>query len=286
MSEHHTHAPAAEGGLPYPMTLELMNRFQEPEVLAAIADLQLPEGSHGLDVGCGVGLYAQWLADAIGPDGHILAIDHNPERVQDTVQRLQRTSVADRITVQEGNGTDLTLPDKHVDWVWCADVLHHIDDAVGTLREFQRVLRPGGCIVIKESQVLPSLFLPGYLDLERELQRAEIQFQHAEAGPRSFQERRQRTCQTMCEAGLSHVTVRTSVVQRQVPLDPVAQQYIQQVIFDRNWAPRLRPLLSDADWERRSALCEPDSPESILARSDYYCMYSFTFFIARAVGSS
>ena len=40
MSEHHVHAPATEGGLPYPMTLELMNRFQEPEVLAAIADLQ------------------------------------------------------------------------------------------------------------------------------------------------------------------------------------------------------------------------------------------------------
>lgn len=286
MSEQHAHAPHAEGGLPYAMTLELMNRFQEPEILAAIAELRLPAGSRGLDVGCGVGLYAQWLANTIGPDGHILAIDHNPDRIQDTLQRLQGTPAANCITVQEGNGTALSQPDQHVDWVWCADVLHHIDDAVGALREFQRVLRPGGCIVIKESQVLPSLFLPGHLDLERELQRAEIQFQHAEAGPRSFQERRQRTCQTMFEAGLSHVTMRTTVVQRQVPLDRVAQQYIQQVIFDRNWGPRLRPLLSAADWERRSALCEADSPESILARSDYYCMYSFTLFIAQAVGSS
>ena len=286
MSEQHVHAPAAEGGLPYAMTLELMNRFQEREVLAALAELQLPAGSCGLDVGCGVGLYAQWLADAIGPDGHILAIDHNPERVQDTLQRLQGTPVASRISVQEGNGTALGQPDQQFDWVWCADVLHHIDDAVGALREFQRVLRPGGCIVIKESQVLPSMFLPGHLDLERQLQRAEIQFQHAEAGPRSFQERRQRTRQTKFEAGLSQVTVRTSVVQRQVPLDPVSQQYIQQVVFDRNWGPRLRPLLSASDWDRRSALCEADSPESILARSDYYCIYSFTLFIAEAVGSS
>ena len=107
MSDQHAHALAVEGGLPYAMTLELMNRFQEPEVLAALAELPLPAGSHGLDVGCGVGLYAQWLANAIGPDGHILAIDHNPERVQDTIQRLQGTTIANRISVQEGNGTAL-----------------------------------------------------------------------------------------------------------------------------------------------------------------------------------
>jgi demethylmenaquinone methyltransferase/2-methoxy-6-polyprenyl-1,4-benzoquinol methylase len=267
------------------MTLELMNRFQEPEVRTAITALQLPAGSQGLDVGCGVGLYAQWLADAIGPDGHVLAIDHNPERVHDTVQRLQGRSVADRITVQEGQGTALPLPDQHVDWVWCADVLHHIDAAVSALKEFQRVLRPGGCIVIKESQVSPSVFLPGHLALERQLQRAEILFQQAEAGTRSFQERRQRTRETMCEAGLSHVTVRTAVVQRQAPLAPVAQQYIQQVIFDRNWGPRLRPFLSASDWEQRMALCDAHSPASILARPDYYCIYSFTLFVAQAVGS-
>ena len=51
---------------PFTKALERMNRFQEPEARTLIADLGLPAGSHGLDVGCGVGLYALWLAEAVG----------------------------------------------------------------------------------------------------------------------------------------------------------------------------------------------------------------------------
>src|SRR2546428_7731349 len=40
-----------------------------------IADLDLPEGSRGLDVGCGVGLFALWLAEAIGPRGRVVGIE-------------------------------------------------------------------------------------------------------------------------------------------------------------------------------------------------------------------
>ena len=46
-----------------------------------IADLDLPVGSRGLDVGCGVGLFARWLAEAIGPRGRVTAIEPEPERV-------------------------------------------------------------------------------------------------------------------------------------------------------------------------------------------------------------
>ena len=50
--------PEAE---PFTRALERMNRFQEPEARSLITDLALPAGSHGLDVGCGVGLWALWL---------------------------------------------------------------------------------------------------------------------------------------------------------------------------------------------------------------------------------
>ena len=51
--------------------------------------------------------------------------------------------------------------------------------------------------------------------------------------------------------------------------------------FGRNWGERLRPLLSSEDWVRRSALCDPQSPEYVLARPDYYCLYPITVFTAR-----
>ena len=63
-------------------SLERMNLFQEPEARVIIADLALPEGSRGLDVGCGVGLYALWLAEAIGPRGRVVGIEPSTERVE------------------------------------------------------------------------------------------------------------------------------------------------------------------------------------------------------------
>jgi demethylmenaquinone methyltransferase/2-methoxy-6-polyprenyl-1,4-benzoquinol methylase len=247
---------------------------------AALAALPLPAGSRGLDVGCGVGLYALWLADAIGPDGRIVAIDPSPERIAEAQQVIKSAPEADRIHVRSGDATAIDEPDQGFDWVWCSDVLHHIDAAVAALRECVRVVRPGGAIIIKESQVLQALLLPGHLDLERQLQQADVEFQKQEAGERSFQERRQRTYETLREAGLHEISVRTILVQRQAPLAAMTRRYIQSGIFDRTWGPRVRPWCDDATWERRSTLCDADSPQSILARPDYYCIYPITLFIA------
>ncbi len=261
--------------------LELMNRFQEPELRPWLTALAMPPGSQGLDVGCGMGLYALWLASVVGPRGRVVAIDPSSERIAESGATLENTPESKWITLREGSGVTLDEPDQHFDWVWCSDVLHHIDEAVRAVAEFKRVTRPGGTIYIKESQVLPALLLPGHLDLERQLQRADVEFQKREAGVRSFQERRQRTYETLLEAGLSDIRVETRIVQRQAPLDEVAKRYIQKAIFDRTWGPRIREWLSDAEWEERCAICEAESPHAILRRRDYYCLYPVTLFSAR-----
>lgn len=276
-AQHHSAGNAHD----YAIVLERMNRFQEPEARAAIADLHLPAGSRGLDVGCGVGLYTLWLAEAVGPRGQVVGIDASAERVAAAQRLVGRVLDPGRVALQQGDGTALAAPDHTFDWIWCGDVLHHIDMPVVALKEFIRVLRPGGRIIIKESQVLHALFLPGHPDLERQLQRAEIQYTRREAGSHSFQERRQRTLETMRAAGLRDVQIRTYVVQRQAPLDTASREYIQHVVFERNWGPRLRGFLAAQDWQQRSALCEVHSPQYILRNPDYYCLYPITLFTAQ-----
>jgi len=277
----HTHHHGGADADAYARVLERMNRFQEPEAHTAIADLHLPAGSRGLDVGCGVGLYTLWLAEAIGAHGHVLGIDTSAERIAAAQCLVGHAIEAGRLELRQGDGTTIAAPDNHFDWVWCGDVLHHIDTPLVALKEFMRVLRPGGSIIIKESQVLHALFLPGYPELERQLQRAEIQFGRHEAGARSFQERRQSTLATMQAAGLTAVQMRTYLVQRQAPLDAASREYIQHVVFERNWGPRLRGFLDAQDWQQRSALCEAQSPQYVLASPDYYCLYPITLFTAR-----
>jgi ubiquinone/menaquinone biosynthesis C-methylase UbiE len=278
---HGVHHHGAEDTQAFATVLERMNRFQEAEVRGAIADLHLPKGSRGLDVGCGVGLYALWLAEAIGPEGQVVGIDHLAERIEAAQNMVRHAIAPGRLAFRQGDGIAVDEADQAFDWVWCADVLHHIDDPVQALKEFIRLVRPGGQIIIKESQVLQALFLPGHLELERQLQRAEMQFQRSEAGAQSFQERRQRTRVSMFEAGLQDVRVRTYLVERQAPLDDISRAYIQHTLFERNWGARIRGFLDTRDWQQRTALCESGSPQAILARPDYYCIYPFSMFTAR-----
>jgi demethylmenaquinone methyltransferase / 2-methoxy-6-polyprenyl-1,4-benzoquinol methylase len=266
---------------PFTRALERMNRFQEPEAHALIADLRLPAGSRGLDVGCGVGLYALWLAEAVGPGGRVLGIEPGEERVEAARALAGAALPAPRLEFRVGDGTAIDTSDRSLDWVWCGDVLHHIPDTALALKEFTRVLRPGGRVIVKESQALSALFLPGHPDLERRIQAAEMERGRDEAGERSFQERRQRTLESLGEAGLVDLSLQTYLLTRRAPLSPAARDYLEKVVFGRNWGERLRPLLSERDWQRRSVLCEPESPGYILARPDYYCLYPITVFTAR-----
>lgn len=277
-------APASPPPEPFTASLERMNRFQEPEARALIADLGLPPGSRGLDVGCGVGLYALWLAEAVGARGRVTGIEPGADRVDAARALVGAAPGGDRVEFRTGDATALDFPDASFDWVWCGDVLHHIQDTQGALKQMVRVLRPGGLLVIKESQALPAMFLPGHPELEKRLQQAEIARSKDEAGERSFQERRQRTPESLREAGLAAIAVRTYLLTRRAPLDTAARDYIQRTVFDRNWGARLDAFLDPADRARRAGLCDAGAPGAALASPDYYCLYPISVFTARTSG--
>jgi demethylmenaquinone methyltransferase/2-methoxy-6-polyprenyl-1,4-benzoquinol methylase len=278
---HGGHAPSGAAE-PFTKSLERMNRFQEPEARALIADLALPVGSSGLDVGCGVGLYALWLAEAVGPTGRVLGIEPTAERAEAAREFVGGQLGPGRLEFRAGDGTALDAPTGTFDWVWCGDVLHHIVETEAVLREFRRVVRPGGRIIVKESQVLSAMFLGGHPELERRIQLAEIERTREEGGGRSFQERRQTTPASLRQAGLDQVTMRSYLLERRAPLGAADHDYIQRTVFDRNWGERLRPLLTAADWALRTELCDPASPRHVLRAADYYCLYPITVWSARA----
>jgi len=261
-------------------SLERMNRFQEPEARRIIHDLGLPAGSRGLDVGCGVGLWALWLAEAVGAGGHVVGVEPEAEKVEAARRQVEGSAAAGRLEFRAGDGTAIPLPDRSVDWVWYGDVLHHVLDTARALQESRRVIRPGGRIVIKESQVPGAMFLPGHPELERRIQLAEMRRTLDEGGGRSFQERRQTTPAALRAAGFEP-QMRTYVLERRAPLPPAAHEYIQHTVFARNWGDRLRELLGVEDWQQRTRLCDEASGANVLSSPDYYCLYPITVFSAR-----
>ena len=74
------------------------------------------------------------------------------------------------VTVEllDGGAEELPLGDASVDLVTCERVLQHLEDPDAAVREFARVLRPGGRVVVIDSDWATSIVHPGDQDvLER-----------------------------------------------------------------------------------------------------------------------
>ncbi len=105
----------------------------------------LEPGSRVLDVGCGTGRLARWIAERVGPTGSVVGIDPLAERIAIARAHAEADHHAPRITFDVGQAEDLgAFPDESFDFVCMSAVFHWLADKGKALDEVRRVLRPGG----------------------------------------------------------------------------------------------------------------------------------------------
>ncbi len=112
-----------------------------------VQQLDMPPGSHALEIGCGPGLAIQAIA-ARFPESHIVGIDRSRRMVQQARHRNAASIQSGRIEIREADANSLPFPDATFDTVVAVHVLYFWTDPVATLRAIHRVMRPGGQIVL------------------------------------------------------------------------------------------------------------------------------------------
>ncbi|MFX4292371.1 methyltransferase domain-containing protein [Streptomyces bohaiensis] len=117
---------------------------------------RLRPGLSLLDVGCGPGTITAGLARAVAP-GPVTALDSAPG-VLDDARAACRAAGVDTVAFSVGDVTALDLPDggaedgaSGFDVVHAHQVLQHLGDPVGALREMRRVCRPGGTVAARDA---------------------------------------------------------------------------------------------------------------------------------------
>jgi arsenite methyltransferase len=118
---------------------------------AVLESVNPRHGEHGLDIGSSTGLLACELADAVGSNGRITAIDTNPGMLAMTERCAETSGFIDRVSIYPGNAMSLPLYDETQDFVIAAQVLEYVSDPAKAVNEVHRVLRPGGRFVVIDS---------------------------------------------------------------------------------------------------------------------------------------
>jgi arsenite methyltransferase len=127
--------------------LELLYRIKDAVRRREIvrAGLAAADGERLLDVGCGPGFFCAELRDEVGADGHVTGVDASEQMLG--LARL-RCAEHENVAFHQADATSLPLEDASFDAALCVQVLEYVTDYSRALAELHRVLRPGGRVLV------------------------------------------------------------------------------------------------------------------------------------------
>jgi ubiquinone/menaquinone biosynthesis C-methylase UbiE len=100
-----------------------------------------------LDVGCGTGTWAAMVAATALPARQIVGLDY-ARSMCTAARRKAREINTERVHFVNADSEHLPFADGSFDVVTCSNSFHHYPHQEAVVREFRRVLRPGGRMMI------------------------------------------------------------------------------------------------------------------------------------------
>jgi SAM-dependent methyltransferase len=128
-----------------------MHHFMATRSVGSAADHLVPHLRSGirlLDVGCGPGSITLDFAKVVAP-GEVVGVDSAPVQVE-RARALAAEMGVRNARFEEGDAYALPFPAESFDVVNANALLQHLSDPVRALREFRRVLRPGGLAAVAD----------------------------------------------------------------------------------------------------------------------------------------
>jgi SAM-dependent methyltransferase len=123
--------------------------------------LGIERGEHVLDIGAGAGRHS---FEVLRRGAHVAAVDLDDASLKDVAALVAGLyengdvdpTVAGAAAIQ-GSALDLPFPDASFDRAIASEVMEHIPDDNGALREIARVVRPGGVLAVTVPRWFPEL---------------------------------------------------------------------------------------------------------------------------------
>ena len=122
--------------------LAILQRYYDPRTIRALDQLPVAPGWRCVDAGAGAGSISRWLAQRVGSNGSVLAVDLDLTLLQALASPVLTVRCLD-IRSEELPG------DAHL--VHARLLLEHLPDPHDVLERMVRALRPGGWLVLTDT---------------------------------------------------------------------------------------------------------------------------------------
>jgi len=109
----------------------------------ALHSAGLGPGMKVLDVACGPGLTTQCAIGLVGSTGYVVGLDPSSGMLHEAQKGPCRNLI-------QGVGEQLPFPDASFDFLSMGYALRHVSDLRVAFREYRRVLKPGGIVLLLE----------------------------------------------------------------------------------------------------------------------------------------
>jgi SAM-dependent methyltransferase len=261
----------------YSRKLKLFNSFAGRELRQAVASLQLKPAMRILDAGCGTGEILECLREAVMPNGIVVGIDLASAHIA-----AAKTAVSPETLLIQADLVRPPFAAASFDLVWSANTINHLHDPVFGAGLLAGLLRRGGRIALAQSSLIPEMYFAWDSRLERLTTEAVRQYYRDRYGLAETDLTAIRAIVgTLRGAKLHDVQAQTFVIERVSPLSAPDEDYLLQAIFQETWGERVRPYLSNDDYQELSELCDPQHPAYALRRPDFHFLQTFTVAVGR-----
>lgn len=136
------------------------------------ARLNIQKGQVVVDYGCGPARYIHNISKAIGSEGKLYATDIHPiaiEKANNKIRKYKLNNTETIITM----GYDCPLPDQTSDVLLALDMFHMIQNTNALLKEFYRISKPDGIVLIEDGhqareETKAKILKSGFFEIESE----------------------------------------------------------------------------------------------------------------------
>jgi ubiquinone/menaquinone biosynthesis C-methylase UbiE len=129
-------------------------------VRSLVDEAHLRPGETVLEVGCGAGTIARWLARHTNGMNRIVGVDINQYLLREAAALAGKEGIGGLIEFRDGNAEALPFTDSRFDVTMACTVLEE-GDADRMLAEMVRVTKPGGRVAV----IVRSIDMPGWVNL-------------------------------------------------------------------------------------------------------------------------